>query len=362
MRDKTGLLTAPANPFWGGGLVRGTQLARQWKIIRILEIRKRGITGAELAIELEVPLRTVYRDLDAIQEAGFPVYNEKVGKQSYWKLLDSFRKDFPIPLTATELMALHMSRDLLSIFEGTVFRESIESLFKKVKAVLSPETLRYLENISGKIGVKFGSSKDLSKCKEAIQGISDATAKKRRVEIIYKAVSTGRETARKVDPYHVWAMDGGFYLVGFCHLRHAIRTFAMDRIKSFRLLEQSFSFPKDFKLEDYLQTAFHVMRGEPKKVTVIFSPKAAHVVRERIWHPSQELRELTDGGIELSLEVPINYEIISWILGFGSAAEVVQPNSLRKRIVEELHHSISQYQRLFSTTEPFTKKIPARLS
>ena len=53
-------------------------------------------------------------------------------------------------------------------------------------------------------------------------------------------------------------------------------------------------------------------------------------LRERIWHPTQELRELVDGGIEISLEVPINYEIISWILGFGSAAEVIQPYSLRK--------------------------------
>jgi predicted DNA-binding transcriptional regulator YafY len=342
--------------------MRGTQLARQWKIIRILETRKRGITGGELAVELEVPLRTVYRDLDAIQEAGFPVYTEKVGKNSYWKLLDTFRKDFPLPLTATELMALHMSRDLLSIFEGTIFRDSIESLFNKVKAVLSPETLRYVDNISGKIGVKFGSCKDLSKCKEAIQGISEATAKKKCVEIIYKAVSTGRETARKVDPYQVWVMDGGFYLVGFCHLRQAVRTFSLDRIKSFRLLEESFSFPKDFNLEDYLQTAFHVMRGEPTKVKVRFASRAAHVVRERIWHPSQELRELVDGSVDLSLEVPINYEIVSWILGFGSAAQVIQPLSLRKRIIEELLLASASYQRPHTLREAFTKKVPARLS
>ncbi len=83
--------------------MRGTQLARQWKILRLMESRKRGITGGELAKELEVPLRTVYRDFEAIQEAGFPIYTERVGKNSYWKLLDTFKKDFPVPLTITGL-------------------------------------------------------------------------------------------------------------------------------------------------------------------------------------------------------------------------------------------------------------------
>jgi hypothetical protein len=75
--------------------MRGTQLSRQWKIIRLIESRKKGITGMELANELEVPLRTVYRDLDAIQEAGFPVYTNRQGKNSHWKILDTFKKDFP---------------------------------------------------------------------------------------------------------------------------------------------------------------------------------------------------------------------------------------------------------------------------
>src|SRR5208283_3614385 len=138
-----------------------------------------------------------------------------------------------------------------------------------------------------------------------------------------------------------------------------VRTFAMDRIRSFKLLEESFYLPKDFNLEDYLQTAFHVMRGEPQKVKVRFASRAAHVVRERIWHPTQELRELVDSGIEISLEVPINYEIISWILGFGSAAEVVQPVSLRRRISEELRRAASRYREPLPLTKPYTKKVPA---
>lgn len=337
--------------------MRGAQLARQWKIIRMAESRRKGLTATELAVELGVPLRTVYRDLGAIQEAGFPIYTEKINKNSYWKLLDTFKKDFPLPLTVTELMALHMSRSLLGIFEGTIFHDSIESLFNKVRAVLSPETLRYLENISGRLKVQFGPCKDFAGFREVIQSISEATAKRRRVEIRYAAVSSGRETIRKVDPYQVWAMTGSLYLIGLCHLRNSIRTFAMDRITSFQVLDEPFHFPKDFDLDKYLQTAFHVMRGKPERAKVRFAQGVAHIVRERLWHPTQEIRELDDGGLELSLEVPINYEIISWILGFGSTAEVIEPDSLRTRILDELRASTARYENSAVTNDGFTKKI-----
>jgi len=136
-------------------------------------------------------------------------------------------------------------------------------------------------------------------------------------------LSTGRETMRCVDPYQVWAMNGCFYLIGRCHLRNAVRTFVMDRIKGLTVLEETFQFPENFSLDDYLQTAFRVMRGNPEIVKVWFRSSAAQVVTERIWHPTQEIREQEDGSLVVTLEVPISYEVISWVLGFGAAAKVL---------------------------------------
>ena len=174
--------------------------------------------------------------------------------------------------------------------------------------------------------------------------ISDASGEGKQVEILYAAASTGKETTRRVDPYQIWAMGGSFYLIGLCHLRDSIRTFAMDRIKAVTVLDDSFHRPRDFSLEDYLQSAFRVMRGDPQVVKVRFAPGAAHVVRERIWHPTQEIRELEDGSLIVTLEVAVNYEVISWILGFGSAAEVLEPASLRKRMLEDLEASAARYR------------------
>jgi predicted DNA-binding transcriptional regulator YafY len=344
--------------------MRGAQLARQWKIIRLLESRKRGLTINDLSDELDAPARTVYRDLEALQEAGFPLYSEKEDRQAYWKFVAGYKPGSSIPFTTTELMSLHMSRDVLKIFEGTVFQESIESLFEKIRASLLPETIRYLENISGRLKVGFGPPKNYRNFKEIIFRLSEAAAKRKQVEILYKAASTGKETIRKVDPYQVWAMNGSFYLIGKCHVREAIRTFAMDRIKELKVLDQLFTFPKDFSLEEYLQTAFRVMRGKPETVKVYFRPGAAQVVKERIWHPSQEIREQADGSLTITLEVPINYEIVSWILGFGSATKVLAPTSLKKRIQEELQATLESYQ---SDSLPTTKvldiqKMPAHVS
>lgn len=323
--------------------MRGTQLTRQWKILRLLEFRKRGLTAAELEAELEAPLRTVYRDLTVLQSAGFPLYSEKDGRSSRWRLLEGSKNSLSLPFTVTELMSLHMSRDILKVFDGTVFQESIESLFDKVRTTLTQEAIQYLDRISGRITVGFGPVKDYKAAKETISQVSEATGKRQRVEILYRAVSTGKTTTRKIDPYQVWAMNGGFYLIGHCHKRKAVRTFALERVKKLTVLKESFKLPKDFSLEEYLQTAFRVMRGDPEIVEVWFSPGAAHVVRERIWHPTQEVREQDDGSLIVTLKVPINYEIVSWILGFGSAAEVLRPASLKKRITEELEASLDRY-------------------
>ena len=179
---------------------------------------------------------------------------------------------------------------------------------------------------------------------EVVGKLREAGGDRKRVEMDYMAVSSGQLTKRKVDPYSVWMMGGAFYLVAFCNVRNAVRTFAVDRIKSFRLLEESFVIPDDFSIEEYMQSAFRVMTGKPEKVTFRVNQGAAHVVRERIWHPTQELRELPDGGVQISVEVPINYEIISWIMGFGSAAEVIEPDSLRKHIMEEHEKASKKYK------------------
>jgi predicted DNA-binding transcriptional regulator YafY len=322
----------------------GTQLARQWCIIQLLGSRTRGLTAQEIADELERDVRTIYRDLARLQEAGFPLYTDRDGKSSYWKMLDGGKPSLKIPFTSSELIALHLSGEFLSALRGTVFYDGIQQVLQKVRSALSPETLTYLERVSGRLGAGFSPRKNYEAFREIISVAGEAAANSKRVEIRYKAASTGRTTTRRVDPYQIWAFNGVFYLIGLCQVRDAIRTFVVDRIKKIHVLEESFEYPEDFKLGDYLQSAFGIMTGEAVKIKVRFAKHAAHIVRERIWHPTQEIREQTNGDIVATLEVPINYEVLSWILGFGSAAEVLEPPELRKTLREELLTAAQAYQ------------------
>ncbi len=324
--------------------MRGTQSARQMCIIRLLESRTRGMTVRQIASELEEEVRTVYRDLDALDKAGFPLYKEREGRTSYWKMLDGGKPRIRIPFTASELMSLHMSRELLQVLRGTVFHDGIQDVLKKVRSSLSPKMLGYLDSVSGHLTAGFSPRKDYEAFREAISLASKAVADGKRVEIKYKAASTGRTTNRRIDPLQVWALNGVVYLIGFCHVRQAIRTFAVDRIKSIQVLEEPFEYPDDFNLKDYLRSAFRVMTGDPVNIKVRFAKEAAHVVRERIWHPTQEIREQRNGDILVTLEVPINYEVISWILGFGAAAEALEPPELRTRLLKEHLAAARTYQ------------------
>lgn len=325
-------------------------MSRQWRIIKLIETHANGIGASELAEQVGAPIRTLYRDLDAIQRGGFPVFVEKKGKFSYWKMVDTFKKLLPLPLTATELMALHTSRDLLKVFNGTIFQESMESLSGKVRALLKPETIDFVDGVSTTVRIDFGPTRSLLGLADTINQLSEATISKKRVKIEYKAVSTGSQTLRKVDPYRVWVMNGSFYLIGYCHKRKDLRTFSLDRIHKMTVLEEGFKVPKKLDIDEYLKSAFRVMTGDPQNVVVRVASRAAHVVRERIWHATQKIEDHPDGSVTLSIKVPINFEIISWILGFGAAAEVIEPSSLRDRILSEHEKAAMNYENLSKKT------------
>jgi predicted DNA-binding transcriptional regulator YafY len=184
-------------------MARGDQLARQWRIIQTLVSSKYGKTVAELGREENCTLRTIYRDLEALQEAGFPIFQEREDGKSIWAVVDEWKHDLPVPFTLTELMALYFSRDLISVFRGTVFYESLESLFQKIKTTLPPESLAYMDRVEQSLYIGFKSYKDYRRFKEIIRQINDATVDRKTIDMVYKTMSRGgEENRRKVDPCH----------------------------------------------------------------------------------------------------------------------------------------------------------------
>lgn len=324
--------------------MRGDQLGRQWRLLKRIETSPGGLTAAQLAEYEEVQLRTVYRDLDALQAAGFPLYTEREDRTQRWRIMEAGTPAPPQPFSLTELMSLHVFEDHIRLFQGTMFQESLESLFKKVRASLAPQTLAYLDRIRStfKAGVK--PYKDYGRFKETLDKLNSAALERRRIRIVYHALQSRKETERKVDPYQVWFFEGTIYLIGLCHLRRDLRVFVLDRIKSLEVTDEEFEIPESFDFEEFMSRSFRVMRGRARMVRIRISPGWARYVGERIWHPSQRTRELDDGGLELSFEAGGLEEICRWVLGLGPEAEVLEPMELREMVVESLNRTREVYK------------------
>lgn len=313
--------------------MRGDQLARQWRILRHIEASRTGLSVADL-LEMEgVTRRTIYRDLQALQEAGFPLFNEKVEGGAKWAFIDTYKFQVPEPFTLTELMALHLYSDFTRAFRGTFFYDSLESLFKKVRATLAPATVAFIDKIQSSFAVGIRPYKDYSRFREIMNQLGKVIPNRKRVEFAYHALKAEKETIRKVDPYKLWFFDGSLYLIGYCHLRGEVRTFVLDRIRLLQVSGETFRIPRDFDLDDYTRHSFKVMQGELRKVVVRISPEWARWAGEKIWHESQKAKKLPGGGLELIFHVAGLDEIRQWVMSLGQEAVVMEPDELRNLIM-----------------------------
>jgi len=324
-------------------MARGDQLSRQWKIIQALLSSRYGKSATELARALGCHSRTIYRDLEALQFAGFPVYTERVEGKSRWSLLETAKQNIPIPFNLAELMALYFSRGMMKILKNTVFYDSLESLFEKIKVMLPPEYLQYLNRVETSLKVGSKPYKPYNRIRDIIEQVSEAVVQKKFIEIVYYTMSRKKETRRKVAPYKIWFFDGTFYLVGNCGLREDIRIFALDRIKCFKQTDEAFDMPKDFDVDEFMQSSFGVFQGEPVKVRIWFAFDVAGYISEKIWHDTQVIKRQDDGSIILEAEVAGTDEIKYWIMSWGSQAVVQSPKSLREEIRTEAEAMLGNY-------------------
>jgi predicted DNA-binding transcriptional regulator YafY len=319
-------------------VARNAQVTRQWHLLRRLE-GSMGLTLQELADGLpdDPPkhLRTLRRDLEALESVGVPLLTESVSGQTRWKLLDGFRRLPALGFAPTELMALVFSRDLLRPLQGTHIHAALDSALTKASAAPPPAGLDFVRQMREFLSVRFGPHKTYRAHSEAIDRASRAIADRRTVQMRYLSASSGKTGRREVDPYHLWYAAGGLYLIGYCHRRRDVRMFAVERIRSLTITDHPYQFPLGFDVEAYVQDALVVMRGRQITVELTLDRPTAAWARDRLWHPSQVLVPLRDGKLRITLRVADTRELVGWILSFGRGVRVVRPAELRARVRAE---------------------------
>ena len=324
-------------------MARGDQLARQWKIFQALVNSRCGKSVADLAGDLGCHQRTVYRDLDALEAAGFPVYTEFENGRNLWRLVDSARKPMPVPFSLPELMALYFGSDVLKALKGTVFYDALESVLNKVKSTIPPEAANYLSRIEAGLGTRRRPHKEYASSGKVIEQINDAVLNGRVIEIVYYTLSHRKENRRKVAPYKIWYYGGGIYMIGRCLWRKDIRIVAVDRIRLVHPTGESFPVPHDFDVDEFMRASFGVCHGNPVRVRIHFDAESADFIRERQWHESQRLQAMPDGSVLFEAKVACTDEFKAWIMRWGSSAVVLEPGELRDAVRVEAAEMLAAY-------------------
>lgn len=308
-----------------------SQAARLHDIIRLIESRH-GISIEELAEESGVNRRTIHRDLNAISDAGYPLTAEWCGDRKLYRFITGFKDVPPVSFSLQELLTLYFLRSSLDILQGTPFHDDLAAIFRKVNSVLPPRYAAHLERISRITVPLLQGRRDYRRAAHILTELRQALLYQNRVTITYHTPSRQGGEEYSVDPYTLVFYKGGLYLLGFAHNRQAVRTFAVERIDSLETSRERFEIPDEYHPEELFQRAFGIVSEEPLSVRVRFAPAIAHAIAERNWHPSQKLERLPDGGVELSFSAGGRLEILSWVLSYGSMAELLEPAELRAEL------------------------------
>ncbi len=325
---------------------RSAEVIRQWTILRDLEASRR-LTIDDLARRTGVTTRTIRRDLEALQAAGFPLFDEVHDGKKYWTLEQrAFRRLDDTGFTLAELSALYFSRTLAECLAATPFQRDVRSAFDKLAAALTPGMRQFLDRLPLVMQAKRDAGAPIADATPARHGgkvaqLLDATLHHRRVAMRYRSLSSGRDKDYVAEPYRLVFSRGALYLTAFVPEYGEFRTFAVERMLSLSVSEERFE-PVEIEGEAFAHS-LGVHEGPPERVEIVFEPRIVPYVKEREWHPSQQIHDEADGSIVLTLNVCNDFALRSWILGFGPLARVVSPPHLAAQILAELEGARLRY-------------------
>jgi predicted DNA-binding transcriptional regulator YafY len=322
--------------------MRNAEVIRQWKILKTIEAGRWTSAGA-LAAEHGVTERTIRRDLEALQEAGFPLYDDRKDGKKVWRLVEGYRQKLSQTFTLSELAALYFSRNMLSFLGGAPFAQDLEAAFMKIREALPQKSLPYLSRIQDLFTARPDPWKDYSAKQDVIAGLIEAILHQKQARIAYYSFHSKRTKDYTLDPYRVVYFRGGLYLYARAHEYGEVRTFAVERIRKMEILDEGFEIPADFSPSEYARSAFGISGGMAETVELVFQPEMAGYIRERTWHESQRMEDREDGAVRLTMDVAPGFELKAWIKGFLPHVEVVRPVSLREDIARELEDARGEF-------------------
>ncbi len=294
--------------------------------------------AVDLAAKLGVSVRTLHRYFGMLDEMGIPIYAER-GPYGGFSLVRGYKLP-PLIFTPEEAVALYLGTSLVSEMWGKLYQESAQGALAKLENVLPDEQRNEIAWARRTLVATGMHRADPSALAPTLEKLRRAAREGQRVKMQYQSTTGDKATERQVDPYALVHRSGWWYLVGYCHLRDAPRTFRVDRIQSLELLSQSFQPPDNFDIHAYLESKFGdqmVMRAKLR-----FRPEGAYVAisNRSIW---EALEENPDGSVDVVLSAPDLPWLASISLSFATLVTVLEPPELREMVRDWAGAVVEQY-------------------
>ncbi|MBM4091901.1 MAG: WYL domain-containing protein [Planctomycetes bacterium] len=318
-------------------MTQESPLVRQWILLRLLSARHHGASVKEMADEAGVSVKTIRRDLEAFQQAGFPLAEvvEDHGRKK-WRVGPD-RNQPGLSFSLDEVIALYLARYLMEPLAGTVFWEAVQRAFKKIRVALGPQALNYMQRFGEMFHHTAVGASDYSKKSALIDQLMIGIEDRRAVFITYQSLRATEPVTYDIYPYGLAYHRGSLYLVGFAPDHREIRHWKVDRIADAEVTPVHFHRPEGFDLHEHLSKSFGVFHGDGQvHVKIRFAPTVARYVTESHWHGSQRLAPQSDGTLIAEFDLDQTEEIKRWIQSFGRHAVVLEPERLRRELIDEL--------------------------
>ncbi|MEJ6950742.1 helix-turn-helix transcriptional regulator [Natronospora cellulosivora (SeqCode)] len=303
------------------------------KIISLLSSKYKKWSAKKLAELFSVSERTIYRDINTMEDMGVPIYYDE--EKCSYVIAEKFYLS-PPDINRSEALALLLVGQVFED-ESFLYRQELDTAIAKIINSLPESIQNLLAELGNSISYHKGAVVDINPYREFISIIKNSIKDSKSITIGYHSLKRDEIISRKINPYTLTIKKGAYYLIGYCHLRCEIRMFRVDRISNINIMSEKFIKADDFDIEDYLDDVWGVERGRKKyRVKVIFKGIAARLVKEMIWHQKQRITDLPGKRIKFEITTGSFEEIKSWILGYGANAEVISPEELKEAVRKEI--------------------------
>jgi predicted DNA-binding transcriptional regulator YafY len=306
-------------------------------LIMLLQ-RRPNQKAAELAEDLGVSVRTIYRYIAMLDDMGIPVYSER-GPYGGFSLVRGYKMP-PLVFTPDEAVAVYLGTSLVEEIWGQMYRDATQGALAKLVNVL-PDEQRHEVAWARRTLLATGMHRaDFTPLVPLLEKLRRAARERRRVTMAYRSRGQSETQQRDFDPYALIHRWGWWYVIGYCHLRQAVRTFRVDRIVELMLLGQTFEMLPDFDVQEYLAAD---PEAHPQvQVRLRFVPEAAPLALDNpaFW---ETVEEQADG----SVIVTFSAADLEWparvALGYGPHAIVLEPEELRRLVGERARATAARY-------------------